>query len=69
MAIIYIQKKDNGLLLRREVEEGDEDIGLGFSKEVVLEESGGDFEAKIGRAILSLFKKPRKSPVRKGAAE
>lgn len=68
MAIIYIQKKDNGLLLRREVEEGDEDIGLGFGKEVVLEESGVDFEAKIGRAILNLFKKPRKSPEKKGEA-
>lgn len=63
MAVIYIEEKDNGFLFRREAEEGDG--SLGFNKEVVIE---GRDERKIGETVLAMFKKPRKSPVRKGAA-
>lgn len=63
MAKVNVEDMDNGFLFRREAEEGDG--SLGFSKVIVVE---GKDERKLGETLLSLFKKPRKSPVRKGAA-
>jgi len=58
---VYVEKKENGFVVIGEDESPEVN-----DKEIVIQ---GWSPSHVGEAVIQLFKKPRKSPVKKGATE